>query len=132
MPAGYITTALGISAGTASLIVAGTAGFVVSTALNTIGSRAFAPSASTSAYSNLTQDPQSQAVMVHSPVETHKVIYGRAKVSGPIVYVATTDSGPTPYGGPMTGTNLMLHIVIALAGHEVEEIGTVYFNDKPV
>lgn len=124
-----LTAGAGIFAGT---VISSLAGFVVTTAINTIGSRAFAPSTSTSPYTNLTNDPQSRAVMVHSPVESHKIIYGEAKVSGPIVYIATTNSGPTPHGGPMTGTNLMLHMVIALAGHEVEEIGTVFLNDKPV
>ncbi len=108
------------------------AGFVVASGINAVGSRAFSPHPKSA--SSLT-DPnagQSRATMVNSTVETHKIIYGEAKVSGPIVYIGTTDSGPTPYGGPMTGTNLMLHMVIALAGHEVEEIETIYFNDKPV
>jgi hypothetical protein len=128
--AGFIG-AIGISAATAGAVTAGLAGFVVTTALNSIGSRAFSPGSSNPG-SNLTSDPQARATMVHSTVETHKIIYGEAKVSGPIVHLSTTDSGPTPFGGPMTGTNLMLHMVIALAGHEVEEIGTVFFNDKPV
>ncbi|WP_435007977.1 phage tail protein [Tundrisphaera lichenicola] len=122
--------ALGISAATAGAITAGLAGFAVSTAINAVGSRAFAPGHPGSSLS--TNAPSSRAAMVTSTVETHKVIYGQAKVSGPIVYIGTTNSGPTPHGGPMTGTNLMLHMIIALAGHEVEEIGTIYFNDKPV
>lgn len=118
--------------GLTSSLVGSLAGFAVATGINAVGSRAFSPSKGHSPAADLTIDPQSRATMVNSTVETHKIIYGEAKVSGPIVYIGTTDSGPTPYGGPMTGTNLMLHMIIALAGHEVEEIGTVYFNDKPV
>jgi hypothetical protein len=119
--------------GITSSIVGGLAGFVVATGISAVGSRMFAPSHNSgiSPASDLT-DPQARATMVQSTVETHKIIYGQAKVSGPIVFIGTTDSGPTPSGGPVTGTNVMLHMVIALAGHEVEEIGTVYFNDKPV
>lgn len=57
--------------------------------------------------------------MVRSPIAARQVIYGRAKVSGVIVYVSTTGT-----------KNEYLHLVIALAGHQVEEIGDIYFNDE--
>lgn len=60
------------------------------------------------------------AQMVRSSVESHKVVYGQAMVSGPVAFWGTT--------GPK---NEFLHIVVPLAGHEVEEIGEVYFNDRP-
>lgn len=117
---------------TAGTVLSSLAGFVVTTGINAVGSRAFSPSRGASPAADLTADPQARATMVKSTVETHKIIYGQAKVSGPIVYIGTTNSGPIPHGGPATGTNIMLHMIVALAGHEVEEIGTVYFNDKPV
>jgi hypothetical protein len=64
---------------------------------------------------------QDYGVMVKSAVETHKIIYGQAKVSGPLVFVTTT-----------ADSNQFLHFVIALAGHEVSSIGTIYFNDQPL
>src|SRR5205807_2366979 len=75
---------------------------------------------------------QSRAVQVRSSVESHKIIYGQAKVSGPLVYVSTTNSGVDNNGTTQTGTNKFIHIVIALAGHQVDSIPTIYFNDKPV
>lgn len=129
-----LNAGIGLSAGAGILagsVISSLAGFVVSTGINAIGSRAFAPHHPGSNLAS-SSEPQSRATMVNSTVETHKIIYGEAKVSGPIVYIGTTNSGPIPHGGPATGTNLMLHMVIALAGHEVEEIGTVFFNDKPV
>jgi hypothetical protein len=59
-----------------------------------------------------------------STVEPHAVIYGRIRTSGPLVFVATSDRGST--------VNSYLHMVIALAGHEVEEIETVYLNEDPL
>ena len=56
--------------------------------------------------------------MIRSAVESHKIIYGQTLTSGPLIYAGTTD-----------GANYM-HMVIALAGHECQEIGDVYFNDK--
>lgn len=56
-----------------------------------------------------------------STVEPHAVIYGRIRTSGPLVFVATSDRAAVK--------NSYLHMVIVLAGHEVEEIETVYLNE---
>lgn len=57
--------------------------------------------------------------MVRSPTSARQIIYGETRVSGTLVYISTTGT-----------KNEYLHMVIALAGHEVEEIGDVYFNDE--
>ncbi len=67
---------------------------------------------------------------VRSAVEPHKIIYGTAKVSGSIVLAETTNSAPRSDGSTGTGDNRFLHLVIPLAGHEVEEIGSVFLNDR--
>src|SRR4051794_23841759 len=85
---GALNAGIGLTAGAGIFLgsaAAGLAGFVVSTAINAIGSRAFAPGKSNPG-SNLTSDPQARATMINSTVETHKIIYGEAKVSGPVVY----------------------------------------------
>ncbi len=102
------------------------AGFVVSTAISQIGGRAFAKQPKQEAFST---EASGRTQVVRSSVESHKVVYGTAKVSGPLVFVKTVDSGVNSNHVTDTGTNLFLHMVIALAGHEVEEIGTVYAND---
>lgn len=55
-----------------------------------------------------------------SPVAPRQIIYGRTRVGGNIVYMEGTDS------------NKYLHIVIALAGHEIDAIEKVYFNDEEI
>jgi hypothetical protein len=57
--------------------------------------------------------------MVRSPVAARQIVYGETRVSGTLVYISTTGT-----------KNQYLHLLIALAGHEVEEIGDVYFNDE--
>jgi len=57
--------------------------------------------------------------MVRSPIAARQIVYGQTRVSGVVVYMSTTGT-----------KNEYLHLVIALAGHEVEEIGDVYFNDE--
>jgi len=65
-------------------------------------------------------EPSQSAILVSgvSPVADHQIIYGETKVGGVIVYKEATDN------------NKFLHIVVALAGHECEEITTVYLNDE--
>ena len=106
------------------------AGFAVTTALNAVGSRAFGSKPKAAAAS--AQDARGQSFMVRSSVESHKVVYGRTRASGPIVFVATANAGPDSTGATATGDNLFLHLVLALAGHEVEEIGDLYLNDAVV
>ena len=63
--------------------------------------------------------PQSRAYEVSgvAPAAPVAIIYGRTKVGGIIVYKETTES------------NKYLDIVVAIAGHEVEDIEEVYFDD---
>ena len=53
-----------------------------------------------------------------SAAADHAIIYGQTRVGGPVVYKEVTDAGK------------YLHQVIALAGHECEEIGDIYINDE--
>ena len=58
--------------------------------------------------------------MVKQAITNRRVIYGTAKVSGPLVYMETTDD------------NKYLHMVIALASHEVTNIPFIYIEDNKV
>ena len=64
---------------------------------------------------------QGRTIMVREPAYPRQLIYGEVRSSGPLVFV------------DVTGTdNEYLHMIIALAGHEVQEIGNVYFDDTVV
>ena len=56
-----------------------------------------------------------------APTAPYRIIYGSARVGGTIVYAETTSS-----------TNEFLHMVIVLAGHEVDDISTIYLGDDAV
>lgn len=117
------TLTLGLGLGFAGAMTAGSlAGFAVSAAVNQLGSRALSkrPKAA-----GLGGDAAGRAVTVRSSVESHKVVYGRARVSGPLVFAHTADRGPMPDGRWVTGDNAFLHLLIPVAGHEVAAIGDV-------
>ncbi len=60
-------------------------------------------------------------VSAKSPTNPYRIIYGETRVGGTIVYAETTSS-----------TNEFLHIVIVVAGHEVDDIGSILLNDDVV
>jgi hypothetical protein len=66
-------------------------------------------------------EAKDRQTIVRSPVEPRRIVYGRVAVSGPLIYTESTGSD-----------NQYLHLVIALADHEVEEIRDIYFNDEKV
>jgi hypothetical protein len=66
-------------------------------------------------------DLNDRGIMTRSPTSPRQIIYGQAKVSGTVVFLATSGD-----------RNEYLHIVVTLAGHEVQEIGDVYFNEDRV
>ena len=55
-----------------------------------------------------------------TPAGATAVIYGTTKVGGVVFYQETTND------------NRFLHRLVALAGHEVNDIGTIYLNDEAV
>lgn len=58
-----------------------------------------------------------RTVLIRQPIVSRKLIYGKARVSGPLVYVQSTDN------------NNYLHLVIALASHQVQAVNDVYLDD---
>lgn len=63
-----------------------------------------------------------RTVTSRQPIAPHKIIYGEAIVGGTIVYLNTRDSGGI--------TNQALDVVVALAAHPVEMIGSVLLDGE--
>ena len=58
---------------------------------------------------------------VRDPASTRKIIYGKARIGGTIVFFNTSDENQQ-----------FLHMVIAVAGHEVESIEEIYFGERKI
>ena len=56
-----------------------------------------------------------------APTAPYRIVYGSSRVGGVIVYAETTSD-----------TNEFLHMVIVLAGHEVDDISTIFLGDDAV
>lgn len=91
---------------------------VSSIALSAI-SRALAPKPKSSAAS-FAKDRSSSTQNIRQPITSHQIVYGVRRVSGPIVFVSSTES------------NLYIHMIVVLASHEVESIDEVWLNDYSI
>lgn len=61
---------------------------------------------------------QDRDVMLQTAIAARQVVYGRARVSGPIVYAESTGTKKE-----------FLHLVIPLAGHEIDAVEEIWFGD---
>ena len=66
---------------------------------------------------SFTTQAEQRTHIIRSAIANRQIVYGRAKVSGPLVFAASSADNNT------------LHLVIALAGHEIDAVESVYLND---
>lgn len=78
----------------------------------------YSQQSSRSAFAN---ESQGRTISRRDPIAAHRVIYGRVRTGGTVVYMETTEV-----------SNEFLHIVVVLAAHEVNSIEKIYFDDYEV
>jgi len=118
---GAVGITVSASAITAAIVTA-VIGSVVSFGISALVGAISKPK--TPSISSFAADLGSRVQISRSAVESHKIIYGRVRVSGPMVYVGSTNKG--------SSKNAYLHMAIALAAHECAEIEAIYINDETV
>lgn len=69
---------------------------------------------------SFTTQAEARTHVIRSAVANRRIIYGRAKVSGPLVFAESSVS------------NDVIYLVVALAGHEIDAVEEIYFNDQAV
>ena len=92
------------------------------------------------AFAALNKGPSAQQTvsdrlqLIRASRTTRRVVYGEVRTSGTMVFCNSTDY--SVYNATTDKTvvtpNGLLHMVIALAGHECEAIETVYLNEVPL
>ena len=102
----------------AAIFAAGKAGIVAKIAVLAVASMVSQKMQQRAASRGLADQKAGQKVLVRSGNEPQRVIYGEDLVSGALVYAASTGTD-----------NKYIHLFIALAGHEVDSIGDIYFGD---
>lgn len=78
---------------------------------------ALAPTPELPDFSNFTSQAGSRTQMVKQPITNRRAVYGEIRLSGPLAHIESTDD------------DQYLHLIILLASHEVNSIGTIYVND---
>lgn len=121
-----LTNPTNIVLAAATFLVPGAAPFT----LKALATRVAIQAALTATISTLTPKPklpsfadfssqsQNRTQLIKQPTVPRRIIYGETRVSGVLGFAETTDE------------DKYLHLVILLATHEVNQIGTIYINDK--
>lgn len=115
----WIASAVGYGAVTVGMAYAiGTVALVAIGGALTIGMRAMTPKP------GMADQLRGQQITSRSPDAARQIIYGQTKAGGVIIYPSTTDS--TDNAAP----NDTLHLIIAVAGHEVQSIEEIWMDDQ--
>jgi hypothetical protein len=112
-----VSTGVGVLAGQAFTLAAFGKAFATSLVLGGL-SQALAKKPSVGAFGTT----GGASFAARSPIAAHPVIYGRTRVGGTIIHMETTNNGDKQNG--------FLHLVIAVAGHELDAFEAVYFDDE--
>lgn len=59
-----------------------------------------------------------RSLMIRQPIMARDMVYGTTKKSGGLLFMEVSDN------------NKYLHMVVQIAGHEIEEFSDIYFNDE--
>lgn len=92
-------------------------GYGVTTAITSLALNALSPKPSFDAVTG----SQGRLVNTREAAAAHQYVYGEVRKGGTIVNMTTSGEN-----------NKFLHMIIALAGHEVNSIGDIYINDEIV
>ena len=108
--AGAVVAAGGVAALGYSLFTT----FAVFTALSAI-SQALAPKP------RLGSQLSGQSIMTREPAQSRKLVYGKTRVGGNVVYLESSGAD-----------NKYIYLVMTVASHQIESYEEVYFNDKKI
>jgi hypothetical protein len=115
--AGAIVSAIGLT-GVAGTIATALIGAGASFALSSLTAKPVSKRANGA-------DPGRRIELVRDATLPRRVVYGRARVSGPIAFAHT-------HNGEFGQTNSFLHLIIPLATHELASLGDCYVDDVKI
>lgn len=107
-------------AAAAGVFITSVVGYVATTVVTSWAIKALSPKSSLSSLSPA-DSMSSQGTLVNSrdAAAPHEYVYGTVRKGGTITYLESTGA-----------SNKFLHIILTLAGHEVNSIGNIYIDDQ--
>lgn len=111
----------GLSKAVASFIASALVQAIGSVVLNAVTGALFGKKPAARGSGGFAADAFERTQVVRSSVQPMNLVYGETVVSGPLAFADTSGD-----------SNEYLHLVLPVAAHEVEEIGSVYLNDTEI
>lgn len=107
--------------GAGALTVFGLSGFAAYATVFAIGAGLSMVSTALMPKPSYGQQMTGTDITVREPDASRKMVYGRTRMGGAIVYIDSTGTD-----------NEYIHLVIALAGHEIDAFEEIYFNSEKI
>ena len=85
-----------------------------------LASKALSPKPSQPQLPNFDQRASGRILNIRQPIMARQLLYGEVKTGGAVVFLESTDN------------NEYMHIIYAMAGHEVNSLGAIFFDDQEV
>ena len=121
-PVVAFVVAIGSAAATAvGITIVGGAAFAVGAAIIVGGTMLVTQLAKVDVNQGVADNDSSRQVTARGTIESQKIVYGEALVSGPLSFVGVSGTG-----------NKNLHHVVALAGHQIEAITEIWLDDEVI
>jgi len=119
IPVAFVATALGLSlTGWAAAAITFALNFVLAAALSFVAQALFKPSVpSTKAPGAADQASVDNKITVRQSAASRQIVYGEMRIGGIYAFIHSTDS------------NNHLHVVVMVAGHEIDSFQEVWVND---
>ena len=118
--AAVVTVAVAVYLGPTAFALSSFITQVAVTAAVMAGAQALSPSPKLPSFNDFTNEAQGRTQMIKQPTVPKRVIYGEVRVSGVLGFIESTND------------DKFLHMIILIAGHEVNSIGNVFINDTQV
>lgn len=115
-----LTGALAVGAVVGGVVAAGIT-YAGNAILGTGKTKNRSPNSATASAASSTRAAQDRRQMIRSTVEPRTLVYGRARVSGPLIYASSSGEDQR-----------FLHLVVPVAGHRIHAIRAVWINDVRV
>lgn len=121
-PVVAFVVAVGTAAAAAvGVALVGGAAFAVGAAIIVGGTMLVTKLATPDINQGVQDNDRSRQVTARGTIESQKIIYGEALVSGPLAFVGVSGTG-----------NKNLHHVVSLAGHQIEAITEIWLDDQVI
>lgn len=124
IPVAFVAGALGLAAtGWAAAAITFALNFLLAAALSFVAQSLLKPAVPSAKAAGTSSDATDNKITVRQAAAPRQIIYGKMRVGGVYAFLHSTDDGAGT-------TNDHLHLIVQVAGHEIQSFEEIWINDE--